>query len=94
MGRLGQGLCEPSIGDNTFSIVELSKKIVKLDKPIYAGFTTIDLSKLLISGDLWQLSQDDASFSDQTGDEEKGREKGLVGWEKGFQLREGRKASG
>ena len=33
-------------GDNTFSIVELSKKIVKLDKPIYAGFTILDLSKL------------------------------------------------
>ena len=33
-------------GDNTFSLVELSKKIVKLDKPIYAGFTTLDLSKL------------------------------------------------
>ena len=42
-GRLGQGLCEPSIGDNTFSIVDLSKKIVKLDKPIYAGLTIIDL---------------------------------------------------
>ena len=33
-------------GDNTFSLVELSKKIVKLDKPIYAGFTILDLSKL------------------------------------------------
>ena len=33
-------------GDNTFSIVELSKKIVKLDKQIYAGFTILDLSKL------------------------------------------------
>ena len=35
-----------SAGDNTFSLVELSKKIVKLDKPIYAGFTILDLSKL------------------------------------------------
>jgi hypothetical protein len=33
-------------GDNTFSLVELSKKIVKSDKPIYAGFTILDLSKL------------------------------------------------
>jgi len=35
-----------SAGDNTFSLVELSKKIVKLDKPIYVGFTILDLSKL------------------------------------------------
>lgn len=33
-------------GDDTFSLIELSKKIVKLDKPIYAGFTILDLSKL------------------------------------------------
>jgi hypothetical protein len=33
-------------GDNTFSLVELSKKIVKFDKPIYAGFTILDSSKL------------------------------------------------
>ena len=33
-------------GDNTFSLAELSKKIVKLDKHIYAGFTILDLSKL------------------------------------------------
>jgi hypothetical protein len=32
--------------DNSFSLVELSKNIVKLDKPIYAGFTMLDLSKL------------------------------------------------
>ena len=33
-------------GDNTFSIVELRKKIVKLDKPIDDGFNILDLSKL------------------------------------------------
>lgn len=32
--------------DTEFSIVELHQKIVKLDKPIYAGFTILDLSKL------------------------------------------------
>jgi hypothetical protein len=31
-------------------LVELSKKIVKLDKPIYAGFTTLDLPKLHMYG--------------------------------------------
>jgi hypothetical protein len=35
-------------GDNTFSLVEVSKKIVKSDEPIYAGFTILDLSKLLM----------------------------------------------
>lgn len=34
------------IGEDTFSLIELNKKIVKLDKPIYAGFTILDLSKL------------------------------------------------
>jgi hypothetical protein len=32
--------------DKEFSIMELTKNIVKLDKPIYAGFTILDLSKL------------------------------------------------
>jgi hypothetical protein len=32
--------------DKTLSIIQLSKVIVKLEKPIYAGFTILDLSKL------------------------------------------------
>jgi hypothetical protein len=35
-------------GDNTFSLVELSKKIVNLDKPIHSRFTILDLSKPLL----------------------------------------------
>ena len=32
--------------EKTLSIIQLSKNIVKLEKPIYAGFTILDLSKL------------------------------------------------
>jgi len=43
----------------------------------------------IISGDLWPLSRDDASYSDEKGDAARRREKGLVGWEKGFRLTAG-----
>ena len=33
--------------DNTFAILELSKKMVKLDTPIYAGSNMLDLSNLI-----------------------------------------------